>query len=128
VTNGPSGPYGTSLAVFSGVNANGTWQLFVQDDVNGDSGTIASGWELHLEGQPGSCTPPSVTLGGIVQTNSFVLSFTSVPGRDHVVQYTDWLREVTYWTNLVTIPGNGDIMTYVQPATNAHRFYRLVLP
>ena len=42
----PAGPYGSTLAVFNGTSANGTWQLFVQDDLGGDVGAIAGGYAL----------------------------------------------------------------------------------
>ena len=43
----PSGPYGSDLSVFNGANPNGTWSLYVLDDVNADSGSIAA-WDLTL--------------------------------------------------------------------------------
>jgi len=44
----PPPPYGTSLAVLNGGNPNGTWELFVQDNVHFDSGTNYNGWILTL--------------------------------------------------------------------------------
>ncbi|WP_216628771.1 Calx-beta domain-containing protein, partial [Microcystis aeruginosa] len=44
----PGGPYGTDFSVFNGINPNGTWSLYVVDDVGGDSGTIAGGWSLTI--------------------------------------------------------------------------------
>jgi uncharacterized delta-60 repeat protein len=43
----PSSPYSVTLSVFNGVNPNGNWQLFVQDDCNGDSGSLGS-WSVTL--------------------------------------------------------------------------------
>ncbi|HET9493420.1 MAG TPA: hypothetical protein VFR15_04240, partial [Chloroflexia bacterium] len=37
----PAPPYGSSLSVFDGTPANGNWNLFVVDDLGGDSGQIA---------------------------------------------------------------------------------------
>ncbi len=43
-------PSGSSLAVFNGTDANGTWTLFVreQDNVPVETGTIAAGWSLRI--------------------------------------------------------------------------------
>ncbi|WP_196219838.1 S8 family serine peptidase, partial [Microcystis aeruginosa] len=44
----PGGPYGTDFSVFNNTNPNGTWSLYVMDDMGGDSGTIAGGWALTI--------------------------------------------------------------------------------
>ncbi len=41
-------PY-AGLAAADGSNPNGTWQLFVFDDGNNDTGSIAGGWTLTIE-------------------------------------------------------------------------------
>lgn len=53
----PGGFYENSLSVFDGTNPNGTWQLYVIDDRNPSSGSIAAGWTLLL---PSCCTPALV--------------------------------------------------------------------
>ena len=45
----PAGPYSSSMDTFMGVAPVGTWQLFVLDDLAGDSGSFARGWQLTLE-------------------------------------------------------------------------------
>ncbi|HEX6458889.1 MAG TPA: hypothetical protein VF032_08240 [Thermoleophilaceae bacterium] len=52
----PPGPYAAGLAVFNGVNPNGLWHLYVDDDSNPDTGAIDGGWSLRL-----TITPPAVT-------------------------------------------------------------------
>lgn len=63
----PAGPYNeptsagsaTFTTVFGGLTpaqANGTWSLYVTDDVNGDVGTIAGGWTLNIT----EAIPPTV--------------------------------------------------------------------
>jgi uncharacterized repeat protein (TIGR01451 family) len=44
----PPPPYGTNMAALNGGNPNGTWELFVQDNVPLDSGIISNGWILIL--------------------------------------------------------------------------------
>jgi subtilisin-like proprotein convertase family protein len=43
----PAGPYGTTLDVFDGTSANGTWSLFVFDDQGVDTGNIGS-FEMRI--------------------------------------------------------------------------------
>jgi len=60
----PAGPYTDPqlLSVFNGVNPNGTWSLYVVDDVGGDIGNINMGWELNITTSAPSCTTP---CGGV---------------------------------------------------------------
>lgn len=44
----PAAPNATTFAAFNGTNPNGTWTLYVADDVATDNGTIAGGWSLDL--------------------------------------------------------------------------------
>jgi Proprotein convertase P-domain len=41
----PLGPYGTTFSLFSGLNPNGTWTLYIQDDRDDDPGVL-SRWSL----------------------------------------------------------------------------------
>ena len=59
----PAGPYATTFAGFAGLGAgaNGTWSLYVRDDVGQDTGSISGGWTLNFVGLPAcvtSCAPP----------------------------------------------------------------------
>jgi hypothetical protein len=47
-TPAPSPPYGSALSVFNGTDPQGTWRLFVVDDFDSDSGSIAGGWSLAI--------------------------------------------------------------------------------
>ncbi len=48
--SGPAvGSYSKTLSAFNGSNPNGTWALYVQDDVSPDSGLIAGGWLLNIQ-------------------------------------------------------------------------------
>ncbi|MGQ9898139.1 MAG: S8 family serine peptidase [Acidobacteriota bacterium] len=53
-----SPPYNSNLNVFNGLSGssvNGTWELFVQDFVGGDSGNINGGWSLTIETGTTNC-------------------------------------------------------------------------
>ncbi|MEO7793995.1 MAG: hypothetical protein ABIV06_04420, partial [Thermoanaerobaculia bacterium] len=52
----PAGPYDATFAALSalGAAANGTWSLFVRDDVGTDAGSISNGWRLNVK-QPRIC-------------------------------------------------------------------------
>lgn len=44
----PSAPYGTLLSAFNGEDPNGSWSLWVVDDLTVFSGNISGGWDLTL--------------------------------------------------------------------------------
>ena len=45
----PAGPtYPADLSLFSGTPANGTWSLFIDDQVGGDDGQVFGGWSLNV--------------------------------------------------------------------------------
>lgn len=41
-------PATTALNVFDGLDPDGTWQLYVVDDANLQTGQITGGWELEI--------------------------------------------------------------------------------
>ena len=44
----PVEPYSSSLSMFNQTSPNGSWQRFLNDDAEGDSGFIAGGWALTI--------------------------------------------------------------------------------
>jgi len=64
----PAGPYGSLLSAFNGIDANGTWSLFVRDDEGVDIGSIANGWSLEIVTavpEPGSLMLLSLGFAGL---------------------------------------------------------------
>ncbi len=63
-------PGGSALSVFNGTNPNGTWSLYVRDDLGADFGSISSGWALHLITSGCGTTAASASISGRVMTAS----------------------------------------------------------
>lgn len=62
----PQAPYGASLDNFNNENPNGTWRLYVRDDlgVAGTSGDIEVGWALGIETGPVDVAIPATGTSG----------------------------------------------------------------
>lgn len=61
----PGGAYGSALSVFNGTNLAGTWSLYVNDFIFGDSGAFAGGWSLSItydDGTTGEVPEPASLL------------------------------------------------------------------
>jgi subtilisin-like proprotein convertase family protein len=58
----PAGPYPVNLGVLNGTPANGTWKLFVEDQVGGDDGSITRGWSLKVTAPVNTFTTGAPTL------------------------------------------------------------------
>jgi subtilisin-like proprotein convertase family protein len=52
----PAGPYTADLAVFNGIDPNGTWSLYVNDDLGGIGGSLGS-WSITLQAAPFATLP-----------------------------------------------------------------------
>lgn len=63
-TYGNPGPAGGGTATFAstynGIAPNGNWNLFVEDLVSGDTGTIAGGWSIDIQTNGGTVAPQHV--------------------------------------------------------------------
>jgi len=51
--------YGETLSVFNGLNPNGDWHLYVNDDGGGDVGSIAGGWSLTFDSASSAVPEPT---------------------------------------------------------------------
>jgi subtilisin-like proprotein convertase family protein len=69
----PSGPYSADFSLFQGANPNGEWSLYVQDDVGGDFGSIASGWSLKVFHGPDPVigTPAADRFGPVFRASTY---------------------------------------------------------
>jgi hypothetical protein len=57
----PPGPYPLGLAVFDGLDPNGTWKLYTMDHLSDDNGAIDGGWTLDFTIPAGTlATAPQV--------------------------------------------------------------------
>lgn len=83
-------------------------------------GSVTSSPAL-LTAKPIGITSPAIRAAG-----HFQFSFQSAPGVNYGVQYSTNLIE---WLSLVTLNGNGTLLTYIDTNTPAsqQRFYRIVL-
>jgi len=98
----------TTLAVYNGTNPNGTWDLFVSDDLGGDGGTIA-GWGLTIftapslpAGNPVPCAKPDFDGDGRADVSVFR------DGVWFILRSSDGGTSVISWGTAGDIPVWGD--------------------
>ncbi|MFZ1306495.1 MAG: PKD-like domain-containing protein, partial [Ferruginibacter sp.] len=60
---------GSALSVFNGAIANGTWSLYVMDDLVGDFGNFNGGWEITVTG-----SATGVTCTGTPRTFTYTVN------------------------------------------------------
>jgi subtilisin-like proprotein convertase family protein len=78
----PAPSAATQLATFNNTDPNGTWSLYINDDVGGDSGSM-TGWCLQIETGQGPTPTPTATNTPVptaTATNTPVPTSTSTPG------------------------------------------------
>ncbi|MFM6511804.1 MAG: proprotein convertase P-domain-containing protein, partial [Microcystis panniformis] len=102
-TPAPTGTYGSSLSVFNGTNANGTWRLFVIDDSGSDLGSIDGGWSLNITTTGNASPTGSVTLTGTATENQTLTASNNLADADGLgtLNY-QWQQSTdgTNWTNI----------------------------
>ncbi|HET8971392.1 MAG TPA: Ig-like domain-containing protein, partial [Candidatus Nanopelagicales bacterium] len=68
----------TLAGAFTGIDPNGTWNLYVVDDATGDTGSIAGGWSLTLTTEvAATSTVTAVTSSGSPSTTGDPVTFTA---------------------------------------------------
>jgi subtilisin-like proprotein convertase family protein len=78
----PPGPYANGISSLEGVEANGTWRLFVLDDLAPGAGTIAGGWELRLfpQARATNAAPIEIPNFGIATPYASEIAFSGLAG------------------------------------------------
>jgi subtilisin-like proprotein convertase family protein len=127
----PPPPYGNTLSVFNGLDPNGTWSLYVQDNAAKDTGNIAQGWWISITTSnllccTGAPPPPPVIQSISLSNGTPTVTWSSLPGQTYRLQST---------TNLSNPGWNGTLpdlaatnITTSQSDSNrppAPRFYRV---
>ena len=116
-TPAPAGPYTDALSAFNGDIPNGTWQLWVNDQASGDSGTIASGWTLRIASVvPPLTNGPNPDLSPLLQQTTTQLAvgegitytatvYNNGPAAANSVKLTDTLPALLTFGNAQTTAG-----------------------
>lgn len=110
---------GTSLAVFRGMNPNGSWRLFLVDDSGNNLGALTGGWGVTLE------TSPQCTLTLLETLRSIPASGGSTNFQFNVPQGCIWsVLSNSEFLQITSPPvGSGDasVDVAVQANPNAER-------
>ncbi|HET9647799.1 MAG TPA: Ig-like domain repeat protein, partial [Microlunatus sp.] len=100
----PTPSSATTLATFNGSSANGTWTLWVVDDVQGsDSGSIAGGWCLTVTSLKATTTALSATPSPSTFGQAVTLKATVTSGGDPVTKGS------VEFTEGATVLGSGPV-------------------
>ena len=123
--------YASTLSVFNGLDPNGTWSLYVQDNAAKDTGYSAQGWSVSIATSNVVCCvgappPPPVIQSISLSNGTPIVTWSSLPGQTYRLQST---------TNLTNPGWNGTLpdvaatnLTTSQSDSNrppAPRFYRV---
>lgn len=134
----PSVPYGSALSVFDGKSPNGVWSLYVNDTVDGDSGSIA-GWSINLEVESIVCCdagpPPSVISTASFDAGQNALTLSGAGGAGAVPYYlhasTNMLLPTNLWIRIATnIADNQGFFSFTNllNASDPQHFYMITAP
>jgi subtilisin-like proprotein convertase family protein len=118
----PAGPYPVALAPLLGSSANGTWSLYVVDDLRGNGGTI-QGWTLSIGWDT---APPWLSGARVLPDGRFEVSLHGLVGLAHSVEGSADFRS---WTPLTTFTPAAEVTTLlIEPQAGGwpYRFYRAV--
>lgn len=121
----PAGPYGSTLAAFTGASPNGVWSLYVRDDYLGDIGSL-DGWSLDITTVGLLNYPPAELLTATISaTGEFRFSISGRLGEMYLIQTS---TDLVNWTDLSTLTLSDGTAQFADPQTGSHprRFYRAI--
>ncbi len=97
----------TSLAAaFNGIDPNGTWNLYIEDDAGGDTGNLAAGWRLNFRTSIPVIDADDV--GGNGQNNGIADTFRLVRSGANLEVYVNGnLSRIQPYTEITSIVVNG---------------------
>lgn|GEM_PF-967881 len=118
-------PYPADLAAFKGVYPNGTWSLYVVDDLKNDTGVIAEGWNLNFFSSQATCCSSSPRLS-VVRSGANVLLRWPAAATNFVPEAKASLNPATTWSSVSNpvMTANGTNSVSV-PIASGNRFFRL---
>jgi VCBS repeat-containing protein len=100
----------TTLSGFRGVNPNGTWELRINDDTAGNSGSISGGWSLNITSRVN--TPPVANNNSYTFNEDTTLNVTTVAsgvlGNDTDAQSDPLTAQLVSGPNFGTLTFNQD--------------------
>jgi subtilisin-like proprotein convertase family protein len=124
----PGGPYGSTLSVFNGQPANGTWSLYVMDDNPRELGSLAGGWSLSVTTSTISGAAvdgsPLITAVAVDPTGTVRLTVSAEVGLRYALEASnDWVT----WTQVGVQDNTSGSMEFSEsPTASGARFYRVV--
>jgi subtilisin-like proprotein convertase family protein len=129
----PGSPFGQTLSGFNGLNPNGAWSLYVQDEALGDTGNLAQGWQLSITTSnlvccSGAALPPP-QIQSIATSNGIVtVTWTAFPGQAYRLQSTTNLSG-GYWNSLTPdVTATNSIASKTDsPGSATQSFYRVLV-
>jgi subtilisin-like proprotein convertase family protein len=103
----PAGVYYVSTRAFSGESPNGTWSLYVRDDLEGGTGAIADGWDLALDinDYGASITIPGTGTGGPAEPYPAAITIPGHTAHGRISRLRVVLKDVSH-----TFPSDLDVL------------------